>query len=35
MTVAKERLSERLGQLSAAEMRGVEMTIRIQLGLTA
>ncbi len=35
MTVSKERLTDRLGLLSADEMRGVEMAIRIQLGLAA
>jgi mRNA-degrading endonuclease toxin of MazEF toxin-antitoxin module len=35
MTVSKERLTERLGLLSPDEMRGVEMAIRIQLGLAA
>jgi mRNA interferase MazF len=33
MTVSKERLTERLGALSADEMRGVDMAMRIQLGL--
>jgi mRNA interferase MazF len=35
MTVSKERLTERLGLLSPEDMRGVEMAIRIQLGLAA
>ena len=35
MTVSKERLTDRLGLLSADEMQGVEMAIRIQLGLAA
>jgi mRNA interferase MazF len=35
MTVSKERLTERLGLLSPDEMRGVDMAIRIQLGLAA
>jgi mRNA interferase MazF len=35
MTVSKERLTERLGILSPQEMRGVDMAIRIQLGLAA
>jgi mRNA interferase MazF len=35
MTVSKERLIERLGVLSPDEMRGVDMAIRIQLGLAA
>lgn len=33
MTVSKERLTERLGSLSSHDMRGVDMAIRIQLGL--
>jgi hypothetical protein len=33
MTVGKERLTERLGILSPHEMRGVDMAMRIQLGL--
>lgn len=32
-TVAKERLRQRAGELSAIDMRGVEMAIRIQLAL--
>ena len=35
MTVSKERLSERLGVLFPDQMRGVDMAIRIQLGLAA
>ncbi len=35
MTVSKERLTERMGLLSQEEMRGVDMAIRIQLGLAA
>jgi mRNA interferase MazF len=35
MTIGKERLTERLGLLSLDEMRGVDMAIRIQLGLAA
>jgi mRNA interferase MazF len=35
MTVSKERLTGRLGLLSPKEMRGVEMAMRIQLGLAA
>lgn len=35
MTVSKERLTERMGILSAQELHGVEMAIRIQLGLSA
>jgi mRNA interferase MazF len=35
MTVSKERLTECLGLLSPHEMRGVEMAMRIQLGLAA
>ncbi len=33
MTVSKERLAKRLGLLSPDEMRGVDMALRIQLGL--
>jgi mRNA interferase MazF len=32
-TVAKERLRQRAGNLSAIDMRGVEIAIRIQLAL--
>jgi mRNA interferase MazF len=35
MTVSKERLAECLGRLTPDEMRGVDMAVRIQLGLTA
>src|SRR5580692_2374290 len=35
MTVSKERLSGCLGRLSLDEMRGVDMALRIQLGLAA
>jgi mRNA interferase MazF len=35
MTVSKERLTDRIGILSPEEMRGVEMAVRIQLGLAA
>ena len=35
MTVSKERLTERLGLLSPDQMRGVDMAIRIKLGLAA
>jgi mRNA interferase MazF len=35
MTVSKERLTGRLGMLSPQEMRGVDMALRIQLGLVA
>ncbi len=35
MTVSKERLTGRMGSLSLNEMRGVDMAIRIQLGLAA
>ncbi len=35
MTVNKERLSARLGVISLHEMRGVDMAMRIQLGLAA
>ena len=35
MTVSKERLSECLGFLSPHEMHGVDMALRIQLGLVA
>jgi mRNA interferase MazF len=35
MTVSKGRLAELLGVLSADEMHGVDMAIRIQLGLAA
>ncbi len=35
MTVSKERLTERFGSLSPEQMRGVDMAIRIQLGLAA
>jgi mRNA interferase MazF len=35
MTVSKERLAEQLGLLSPQEMRGVDMAMRIQLGLAA
>jgi mRNA interferase MazF len=34
-TVAKPRLSARLGRLSAADLRAVEDAIRVQLGLRA
>ena len=33
MTVTKTRLAERMGLLSATEMQGVDMAIRIQLAL--
>ncbi len=33
-TVAKEKCTGRVGALSASDMHGVEMAIRIQLGLT-
>jgi mRNA interferase MazF len=32
-TVSKERLGGRLGRLDAADLRGVERAIRVQLGL--
>jgi mRNA interferase MazF len=35
MTVSKERLTGRMGMLSPEDMRGVEMAVRIQLGLAA
>ena len=35
MTVSKERLGERLGSLSPHEMHGIDVAIRIQLGLAA
>jgi mRNA interferase MazF len=35
MTVSKERLTERLGILSPHEMHGVDMAMRIQLGLAS
>jgi len=35
MTVSKERFTERLTLLSPEEMHGVDMAIRIQLGLAA
>jgi mRNA-degrading endonuclease toxin of MazEF toxin-antitoxin module len=35
MTVSKKRLTERLELLSPDEMRGVEMAVRIQVGLAA
>ena len=35
MTVSKERPSERLGLVSPDQMRGVDMAVRIQLGLAA
>jgi len=35
MTVAKDRLTERMGLLDQDDLRGVEMAIRIQLGLLA
>jgi len=35
VTVSKERLTERLGLLSPHDMRGVDMAMRIQLGLAA
>ena len=35
MTVSKERLTDRMGLLSPDEMRGVDMAVRIQLGLAA
>ena len=34
-TVAKEKCTSRIGVLSAGDMHGVEMAIRIQLGLAA
>jgi hypothetical protein len=33
MTVSKERFTERLALLPSHELHGVEMAIRIQLGL--
>ena len=35
MTVSKERFTECMGRLSPHEMRGVDMAMRIQLGLAA
>jgi mRNA interferase MazF len=35
MTVSKERLTKRLGVLSAPDMRGVDVALRIQLALAA
>ena len=35
MTVSKERLTERVGALSPHELHGVDMAMRIQLGLAA
>jgi len=35
MTVSKERLAGRVGLLSPHEMRGVDIAMRIQLGLAA
>lgn len=35
MTVAKERLTERMGSIDQDDLRGVDMAIRIQLGLLA
>ena len=35
MTVSKERLTDRMGLLSPDEMHGVDMAVRIQLGLAA
>jgi mRNA-degrading endonuclease toxin of MazEF toxin-antitoxin module len=35
MTVSKERLYDRMGSLSPAEMRAIDMAMRIQLGLAA
>jgi mRNA interferase MazF len=32
-TAAKERLSQRIGELSATDLRAVERAIRVQLGL--
>jgi mRNA interferase MazF len=32
-TVTKERLTERMGVLSAADMHGVDFALRVQLGL--
>ena len=34
-TVAKEKCTGRIGVLSASDMHGVEMAVRIQLGLAA
>lgn len=33
MTVAKERLTERMGTLASDDMHGVEFALRVQLGL--
>lgn len=35
MTVSKERLTDRVGLLSSADMHGVDVAIRIQLGLAS
>jgi hypothetical protein len=35
MTVAKERLTERMGLLDLDDLQGVEMALRIQFGLLA
>jgi mRNA interferase MazF len=35
MTVSNERLTKRLGILSPHEMRGLDMALRVQLGLAA
>lgn len=35
MTVAKERLTKRIGALSRDHMRDVDLAVRIQLGLVA
>jgi mRNA interferase MazF len=32
-TVSKQRLSNRVGQLSGADMQGVEQAVKVQLGL--
>lgn len=33
MTVTKERLTERMGEIAPDDMRGVDFAIRVQLGL--
>ncbi len=33
MTVTKERLAKRMGQLAHDDMRGVDVALRVQLGL--
>jgi mRNA interferase MazF len=35
MTVSKERLTKRIGLLSPVQLHGVNMAMRIQLGLAA